>query len=98
MKKNITSAKSPRQTKEAIRKSNRVTIAMDLGDKTSRYCVLNEGGEVVAEGSAASTQKGMLQTFGTIPRCRIAIEVGTHSPWISRLLNRVGHEVIAVSY
>src|SRR6476659_3416917 len=29
-----------------------------------------------------------------MPRSRIALETGTHSPWISRLLRELGHEVI----
>jgi transposase len=34
------------------------------------------------------------QVFGSMPRCRIAMETGTHSPWVSRLLIALGHEVI----
>ena len=36
----------------------------------------------------------MKQVFGSIPRCRIAMETGTHSPWVSRLLTAPGHQVI----
>jgi len=32
--------------------------------------------------------------FGIMPRCRIALETGMHSPWVSRLLSELGHEVI----
>src|SRR5215204_4015065 len=56
-------------------------IGMDLGDKTSRYCVLEGEGEVVKEESGGTTKEGMLQVVGSMARCRIAIEVGTHSPW-----------------
>jgi transposase len=28
---------------------------------------------------------------------RAALEVGTHSPWVSRLLDRLGHEVIVAN-
>lgn len=73
------------------------TIGMDLGDKTSRYCTLNDHGEVVRESSVSTTKKGITQTFGSRPRCRIALEVGTHSPWISRLLSSLGHEVIVAN-
>jgi len=73
-----------------------ITIGMDLGDKTSRYCVLEEG-EVVEERSVATTQAGMRQVFGARRRCRIAMEVGTHSPWVSRLLSGLGHEVIVAN-
>jgi transposase len=32
-----------------------------------------------------------------MPRSRIALEIGTHSPWISRLLSDLGHEVIVAN-
>jgi transposase len=79
------------------RKAELLTIGMDLGDKSSRYCVLDEGGEVVAEGSVATTRKAMTQLLGGLGRCRIALEVGTHSPWLSRLLSGLGHEVIVAN-
>ena len=36
----------------------------------------------------------MKQTFGKIPRSLIALETGTHSPWVSRMLTELGHEVL----
>ena len=35
----------------------------------------------------------MQEVFGAMPRSRIALEIGAHSPWISRLLQALGHEV-----
>ena len=89
MTKNNIATKSPRG-KEGNRQSERITIGMDLGDKTSRYCVLDDGGEVIAERSVASTKNGMLRSFAAMKRCRIALEVGTHSPWISRVIEQAG--------
>src|SRR5205823_282016 len=74
-----------------------LTIGVDLGDKTSRYCLIDEEGTIVTEGSTATSRKGLEQVFGSIPGCRIAMEVGTHSPWISRLLASWGHEVIVAN-
>jgi len=45
----------------------------------------------------ATTKAGMTGTFGCIGRARIAIEVGTHSPWVSRLLRSLGHEIIVAN-
>ena len=64
------------------------TIGMDLGDKVSRYCWLDADGEVVEEGRVAMSKAGMARVFGSMKRRRIALEVGTHSPWVSRLLSR----------
>jgi transposase len=95
MKKNITTRQSLRRASKASHQP--LTIGMDLGDKTSRYCALNEQGEVAGEGSVATTRKGMTEKFGGLDRCRLAMEVGTHSPWVSRLLTSWGHEVIVAN-
>jgi transposase len=71
-----------------------LTIGIDLGDRFSSYCVLNEAGEIVLEHKLATTPEAMKQVFGSMPRCRIAMETGTHSPWVSRRLTALGHEVI----
>ena len=71
-----------------------LTIGVDLGDRSSAYCVLIEAGEIVLEHKLATTPEAMKQVFSSMPRCRIAMEAGTHSPWVSRLLTALGHEVI----
>ena len=71
-----------------------LTIGLDLGDRSSAYCALNETQEIVLEHKLATTPETMKQVFGSMPRCRIAMETGTHSPWVSRRLTALGHEVI----
>jgi len=71
-----------------------LTIGLDLGDRSSAYCVLNEAGEIIFERKLATTPEAMKQVFASLPRCRLAMETGTHSPWVSRLLTALGHEVI----
>ena len=56
----------------------KLTIGMDLGDRTSRYCVLGEEGEVLLEASVATTQKGLSEAFRALPASRMAIETGQH--------------------
>ena len=77
-----------------IFKENQLTIGLDLGDRTSHYCILNEAGEVILESKLPTTPKGIEEVFSRIPRSRIALETGTHSPWVSRQLTQLGHEVI----
>ena len=74
-----------------------LTVGLDLGDRRSHYCMLNEDGEVVEEGSIATTEAGIRKQFADEPRQRVAIECGTHSPWISRLLKQLGHQVIVAN-
>jgi hypothetical protein len=69
-----------------IFKGHKLTIGMDLGDHWSCYCVLDEAGEILLEQKVATTPEAMKQIFEKIPRSLIAMETGTHSPWVSRLL------------
>ena len=71
-----------------------LTIGLDLGDRSSFYCVLNEAGQVILEERVATNPEAMKKTFGKMPGSRIALETGTHSPWVSRLLSELGHEAI----
>src|SRR5438445_13795041 len=75
-------------------KGHQLTIGLDLGDRFSHYCILNASGEVIGEHKLPTTPKGIAEVFGRIPRSRIALETGTKSPWASRPLTRLGHEVI----
>src|SRR5690349_21291417 len=77
--------------------TEKLTIGLDLGDRTSYYCVLDEAGQVVSEQRVATSAKALQAVFGAMPGSRVALEIGTHSPWISRLLRQLGHEVIVAN-
>ena len=103
MKKNTTAKKSSKtlsKAKNQIRQvaaKQRLTIGLDLGDRTSRYCILDEAGEVVSEDQLPTTQTGLSALFAKMASSRVALEVGTHSPWVSRHLAALGHEVIVAN-
>jgi hypothetical protein len=97
MKKRSSSQKSQKVAVKAKVAQEHVTIGMDLGDKTSRYFMLGNEGEILREGQVATAKTGIVEAFGSLGRVRIAIEVGTHSPWVSRLLLKLGHEVIVAN-
>jgi hypothetical protein len=78
-----------------IFKGHKLTIGVDLGDRWSCYCVLDEAGEILLEQKVATTPEAMKQIFEKIPRGLIAMETGTHSPWVSRLLREQGHQALA---
>jgi transposase len=73
---------------------HKLTIGLDLGDRSSYYCILDEAGEVILEHKLPMTAQAMGRVFNAMPRSRIALETGAHSPWVSRLLTELGHEVI----
>src|SRR5216684_3848652 len=97
MKKDSSSEQSPKQVRKAHRQQGSLTVGIDLGDKQSCYCVLDGRGEVIQEGSIGTNKKALAKMFGSMSRSRIALEVGTHSPWVSRLLSALGHEVVVAN-
>jgi transposase len=70
------------------------TVGLDLGDRFSSLCVLDGGGEVVEEGRVTTTEAVFRRKFGAMERSVVALEVCGHSPWVSRLLEELGHEVV----
>ena len=74
-----------------------VTIGLDLGDKCSYIYVLTPKGEAVEEGQLRTTRKAFKDRFANMDPCRVVIETGSHSPWVSRLLEELGHEVIVAN-
>ena len=72
-------------------------IGIDLGDRSSHFVGLHASGEVVVYGRVTTTAAAMAKEFGSIEPKVIAIETGTHSPWVSRLLTQLGHRVVVAN-
>ena len=77
----------------------KMTAGLDIGDKYSYLCLIDqESGEVVEEGRLRTNPEAFRRRFASEqPPMRIAIEAGTHSPWVSRLLEECGHEVLVAN-
>lgn len=89
MKKNTTGV--------SLKKQFGLTIGLDLGDAHSYYCVLSSSGEVLREDKVATTERSVQAMFAALQPSLVAMEVGTHSPWVSRLIAACGHEVIVAN-
>jgi transposase len=74
-----------------------LTIGIDLGDRFGHYCILDQKGVVVEEGRVKMTRKEVTVHFQRLAAARIAMEAGTHSGWVSRLLESFGHEVLVAN-
>jgi transposase len=73
------------------------SIGIDLGDKFSQFCILDKNGEVIEEGRVRTAHETLRARFARVSSLRIAIEAGTHSGWVSRLLSELGHEVVVAN-
>jgi transposase len=76
-----------------------MTAGLDLGDKYSYLCLIDQqSGEVIEEGRLRTTPEAFRRRFASQEQpMRIAIEAGTHSPWASRVLEECGHEVLVAN-
>ena len=78
--------------------SSSITAGLDLGDRYSHLCLIDtQSGEVIEEGRITTTPKALQRRFSSLEPMLIAIEAGTHSPWVSRLLKRLGHDVLVAN-
>lgn len=70
-------------------------VGLDVSDQWIQvHRISMASGEVLEEGRVRTRPAALKEHFGGKARVRMALEVGPHSPWISRLLERLGHEVI----
>jgi transposase len=83
----------------ASKEQPKMTAGLDLGDKYSYLCLIDQhSGEVMEEGRLRTTPEALRRRFASEqPPMRIAIEAGTHSPWVSRVLEECGHEVLVAN-
>ena len=73
--------------------TNNLTIGIDLGDRKHSACVLSAGGEILAEIEITNTRECLTAFAQRYPGATFVMETGTHSPWVSRLLEALGHTV-----
>jgi len=73
------------------------TVGIDLGDRRSAICALDEQAEVRKRFSVATTATGIAKAVSGYPGSRVVLEVGTHSPWVSRQLQALGHETVVAN-
>lgn len=74
-----------------------ITVGLDLGDRFCRFCEMELETGVIAEGRLRTTPEALRRQFAGREPLRIVLEVGTHSPWVSRLLDELGHEVLVAN-
>lgn len=77
--------------------STGTTTGLDVGDRFTHVCIIDRSGRVVRSFKIRTTKAGFGRAFVGKERSRCVLEVGTHSPWISRLLSGLGHEVLVAN-
>ena len=68
-------------------------LGVDLGDRKHYICVTDKDGTILKEFSINNDRPALRQLCQDYPGGAVALEVGTHSPWISRFLAAEGMSV-----
>ena len=86
-------------SKKATRKAAKPqwSVGLDLGDRSSRYAIVDEDGELIAEGDCRNTPAGLAKVFAEMPPSRVALETGSQSGWIARELTKLGDEALVAN-
>ncbi len=75
-----------------------LSIGLDLGDRLSHLVAITLDGEILANERVATTRSALARRFDEFPRgSRVVCEAGTHSPWVSAVLEELGFEVIVAN-
>ncbi len=73
------------------------TIGLDLGERSHYVCVLDATGQILHEGPLLNDRVALALLLTRHPAATVALEAGTHSPWISRYLTGLGATVIVAN-
>ncbi len=92
MKKSIKSMSNSKTLSEGA-----AAVGLDLSDRKARFHGIDEEGKTIETGTVALQAVALQRWASNIPPTVIAIEAGTHSPWVSRLLRACGHDVIVAN-
>jgi len=82
------------KTRQAV---SELTVGVDLGDRKSVLCRLDAQAAVVERRTISTTAEAFHRYFSALPSARVVLEAGTHSPWVSRLLEQLGHEALVAN-
>ena len=79
-------------------KRTSIVVGIDVGDEWSHvYAQEFATGEVLHDGRVQTEPRALRGLFGRWKGARVALEVGTHSPWMQELLEGLGHEVLVAN-
>lgn len=77
-----------------------IHAGVDIGDRRSQVCLVAEidgEPEVIEEATIPTTRRGITSYFAIREPMIVVMEVGTHSPWLSKLIGQLGHRVIVAN-
>ena len=86
-----------KSSKRSKRGPEFVSVGLDVSDRKSCWVGLGDDGKVLERGQVSTRLPEIEKWAMGMAPTTMALEAGPHSPWISRLLERCGHEVIVAN-
>ena len=74
-----------------------VAVGLDLSDRRARFHAIDTEGRTVEAGTVSLEAVQLQRWASNIPPTVMAIEAGTHSPWVSRLPGELSYEVLVAN-
>ena len=74
-----------------------ITVGLDVGDRYTHVHALGAGGEVIRERRVRTAAAALGAALTGLPPARVVLEAGPRSPWLSRVVADLGHEVVVAT-
>ena len=74
-----------------------ITVGLDVGDRYTHVHALGAGGEVIRERRVRTAAAALGAALTGLPPARVVLEAGPRSPWLSRVVADLGHEVVVAN-
>ena len=74
-----------------------ITVGLDVGDRYTHVHALGAGGEVIRERRRPHRGGGAGRSADRRPAGEVVLEAGPRSPWLSRVVAELGHEVVVAN-
>jgi transposase len=82
---------------KGITTTHGITIGLDVSDRFTEAYAIDGDGEWVESWRMPTKQGALREGLARYPGARVVLEVGCHSPWISRQLKQEGFDVIVAN-
>jgi transposase len=82
---------------KGITAKTKITIGLDVSDRFTEAYAIDADGEWIESWRMPTKAEALRKGLSRYPEARVVLEVGSHSPWISRQLKQDGFEGIVAN-
>jgi transposase len=87
-------AKSKTGSRPKIKETGMEYCGIDLHQNETEICVLDDSGAFVERARVKTSRETLRRRFDGLAPMKVAMEAGGSSPWVARLIESMGHDVV----